>query len=96
MGQLWFLSYKGAAISEISTISNNHRTIQAPTEAHQGSASQRRAKTGKFLCVHGPDDSESLDVIMEGKLKEMKITIVKKIAGLFLAVPTPAMHVHTY
>ena len=53
-------------------------------------------KTGKFLCVHGPDDSESLDVIMEGKLKEMKITIVKKIAGLFLAVPTPAMHVHTY
>lgn len=46
---------------------------------HQGSASQRRAKTGKFLCVHGPDDSESLDVIMEWKLNEMQIIMRKKI-----------------
>ena len=33
-GQLSFFSHKEAAISEISdTISNNHRTIQAPIEA---------------------------------------------------------------
>lgn len=41
-GQLWFLSHKGAAISEISDIvNNNHRTIQAPTEAMVTSSTRK-------------------------------------------------------